>query len=73
MTVDYRTDDECEQCLEIKPLLMPVEIEAYGGRIVDHLCFECRVGWQNNQWAMLASTYDHRRKPSPLQTEEANK
>lgn len=60
----HKRDDECAQCLEIRPLLMPVAIDSIGGPLVWFLCRDCRLNWQDGEWRCLATTSAHRRRRS---------
>src|SRR5690606_16123838 len=53
---------ECPFCLEVRPLLMPVRFCAGTLEVQEvPLCAECRVGWQDDEYACLASTIEHAR------------
>jgi hypothetical protein len=36
---------ECQQCLAIQPLLMPVEQAVLDHRYTEHLCVKCRLSY----------------------------
>lgn len=55
-----RRNEECSMCLNVGRLLMPVRICA--GSIdpeVIFMCYTCRTGWRDDDWACLASTVEH--------------
>jgi hypothetical protein len=53
-----RRDDECDQCLEISPLLMPVRYNtAFVGADLSYECLRCRMGYDR---ASPALTYTGR-------------
>jgi len=57
MSRAYRKDAECEWCIEMAPLLLPVRVHvAYGGDDVFTvlMCSGCRLGFGNYDCAMLA-------------------
>lgn len=55
----HRINDECEQCLEVKPLLMPVEVFTYAGAHFMWLCFGCRIGFEADEWICLMTDLTH--------------
>jgi hypothetical protein len=60
-----RVNDECQQCLKVKPLLMPVQIDSIGGEYTELLCLDCRKSWEDGEWATLATTIQHSRFRDP--------